>query len=664
MSEVLQYALPEHLKARQEAQRSERLVQVIAIVVAVVCIVGAAMLTKDLNALRRKHQLIIDPQNIKGLPPDIALANKLGTFRALAIDWASIRADRLKEQGKMYEALELHELICRLQPRFPNAWVNAAWNMAYNISVTQYSPEARWKWVNNGVKLLRDQGLQWNPRSVTIYKELAWIYWHKMGDFLDDEHRTYRRMLAIEMEAVLGPPPPSMTDEQYLAWFKRIVDAPRDFDAFVASEPEARRLLDRLDSLKLTVEDFLRRVAMAQRMGSSSAEFIDDAQASGAAADPVEAFSATVAREFDKPPMADFIAAARSRILREQHKFDLDWMYGCLERYGPMDWRSPFAHALYWSDLGNEVTKGQANLNAADSMNTARLVANALQGLVAKGQLVSDPNWEEPLKSYVEEGPDTRFIPRLREAYDRLVEEQWGDTEGYKLGGVSGTSFRPGYVARMHEWVQLLYLEGGERNMALAHEYLLWLRDHNPHPDGSPQEQYTGTIDDFVTGNIVSSLQTNKMASPAINSLIMLSLKQLANGEQEQSVKSLARARLCWDIWMSPAAADFNDRRRIEDLKILYRDAVIRFITQSPQYDPAAKSRLWRSLELQHQQRAWDGISEFVTKLCASLSPPWDVRKAFPEPPGMEEFRKLNPEPPPLSTTGQNGAEQGTRYRN
>jgi hypothetical protein len=661
---VLQYALPEHLKARQEAQRSERVVQIVAMLSAVVCIVAAAMLTGPINDLRRKHQLIIDPQNIKGLPPDIALANKLGTFRALAIDWASIRADRLKEQGKMYEALELHELICRLQPRFPNAWVNAAWNMAYNISVTQYSPEARWKWVNNGVKLLRDQGLQWNPRSVTIYKELAWIYWHKMGDFLDDEHRAYRRMLALEMEAVIGPPPPIMSDEEYMAWFRRIVDAPQDFDAYVAENPEAQRLLSQLESLKLTVKDFLRQVAFAQRLGSTTAEFIDDARVGGAAADPHEAFYATIARDFDKPPMADFIAAARSRILREEMKLKLEWMYGCMERYGPIDWRSPFAHSLYWSDLGNEETKGQANLNPADSMNTARLVANSLQGLVAKGRLISAPNFDEPLRSYLEEGTDTRFIPRLREAYDRLVEEQWHDTPGYKMAGVWGTSFRPGYVARMHEWIQLLYLEGGERNLALAREYLLILRDHNPHPDSSIQEQYAGTLDDFVTGNIISSLQTNKMASPAINSLIMLSLKQLSNGDRDQAIKSMERARLCWDIWMSPAAVDFNDRRKIEDLKILYRDGVIRFIVQSPQYDPAAKSRLWRSLELQHQQRAWDSIAEYVKLMCEHMTPPWDAAKAFPEPPGMEAFRKQNQDPAPLSTTGQSGAEQGTRYRN
>ena len=53
------------------------------------------------------------------------------------------------------------------------------------------------------------QSLRWGywPDSIALYKELAWIYWHKIGDFLDDEHMNYKRALAAQMERVLGPPP-------------------------------------------------------------------------------------------------------------------------------------------------------------------------------------------------------------------------------------------------------------------------------------------------------------------------------------------------------------------------------------------------------------------------------------------------------------------------
>ena len=123
MAEPLSYALPEHLAARRGALRREVGVQIVALSVAVVCLVGAALLVGPINTIRHERQLVINPAGLGGLPPDIALLCKLGTFRALAIDWAAIRAGRLKEEGKTYEALELHKTVCRLAPRFPSAWL-------------------------------------------------------------------------------------------------------------------------------------------------------------------------------------------------------------------------------------------------------------------------------------------------------------------------------------------------------------------------------------------------------------------------------------------------------------------------------------------------------------------------------------------------------------
>ena len=117
MSEFLQHSLPQHLAARQSAKRREWGVQLAAVILAVICFVGAGLLVGPINRIRKERQLVVDPESIKGLPPDIQLFGKMGTFRALAIDWASIRADRLKEEGKTYEAYELHKIVCSLAPR-------------------------------------------------------------------------------------------------------------------------------------------------------------------------------------------------------------------------------------------------------------------------------------------------------------------------------------------------------------------------------------------------------------------------------------------------------------------------------------------------------------------------------------------------------------------
>src|SRR5262249_15482124 len=43
---------------------------------------------------------------------------------------------------------------------------------------------------------------------------------------------------------------------------------------------------------------------------------------------------------------------ARAKILREKYKLDPEEMRSVDEHYGPLEWRLPEAHAIYWASLG------------------------------------------------------------------------------------------------------------------------------------------------------------------------------------------------------------------------------------------------------------------------------------------------------------------------
>jgi hypothetical protein len=60
-------------------------------------------------------------------------------------------------------------------------------------------PEDRLRWVLNGITLLRDDGLRFNPRDARLYRELAWFYQNKVGDALDNAHLTYKADLARQL---------------------------------------------------------------------------------------------------------------------------------------------------------------------------------------------------------------------------------------------------------------------------------------------------------------------------------------------------------------------------------------------------------------------------------------------------------------------------------
>ena len=159
------------------------------------------------NASASRNKLVWTDSASDNDPPQVALGIAMGAFRGLFVNVLWIRANNLKEAGKYYEARDLSSAITKLQPRFPRVWVFHAWNMAYNISVTTQTKSERWNWVNQGLQLLRDEGIPANPNDLLLHRELAWIYLHKIQGYTDDANGYYKRMLAVEWTWVLGPPP-------------------------------------------------------------------------------------------------------------------------------------------------------------------------------------------------------------------------------------------------------------------------------------------------------------------------------------------------------------------------------------------------------------------------------------------------------------------------
>lgn len=185
-----------------------RAIQLLALGVCLGLVFAAARLIPDLNAGRRQLTSYGSQDVLVNAPPEYAFAiQAFGAFRSLIVNLAFIRAENYKEQGRYYDAMQLASWICKLQPRFPSVWEFQSWNMAWNISVTTFTAEERWNWVYNGVRLLRDEGLRWNPKAVNLYKQLAWIFNNKMSENMDDFHLDYKRNWAWRMHLVLGPPP-------------------------------------------------------------------------------------------------------------------------------------------------------------------------------------------------------------------------------------------------------------------------------------------------------------------------------------------------------------------------------------------------------------------------------------------------------------------------
>ncbi len=117
----------------------------------------------------------------------------LGGFRGIAAEVVWFRADRLQDEGRYAELAQLATWLTFLEPHTPEVWAFTAWNLAYNVSVMMPTHADRWRWVEAGLKLLRDDGLRLNPGDPVLYKELAWMFLLKLGGTLDEAGDYYRQ---------------------------------------------------------------------------------------------------------------------------------------------------------------------------------------------------------------------------------------------------------------------------------------------------------------------------------------------------------------------------------------------------------------------------------------------------------------------------------------
>lgn len=117
----------------------------------------------------------------------------LGGLRSIAAEVVWFRADRLQDEGRYVELAQLASMLTLMEPHTPEVWSYAAWNLAYNISVMMATHEDRWRWVEAGIRLLRDEGLRLNPKSPELHRELAWLFELKIGANIDDAAPIYRQ---------------------------------------------------------------------------------------------------------------------------------------------------------------------------------------------------------------------------------------------------------------------------------------------------------------------------------------------------------------------------------------------------------------------------------------------------------------------------------------
>ena len=292
-------------------------------------LLAAALLTANgflLPVLNRERGALgitrLEP--LENAPPVLALTTQvLGGFRGLIANALWIRSTQLQEDGKYFEMVQLADWITKLEPHITTVWTVQAWNMAFNISVTFPNHADRWRWVQRGIELLRDDAIRYNPDQPTLYGDLAWMFQFKMGQNMDDANLYYKAAWASEMMQVLQ-------------------GVGGRFDGLINPQTPLQQ--------------------------------------------------------------------EQARVLRTKYKMDPLKMRELNERYGPLDWRLPEAHAIYWASVGLDKARKDEDVR---KLRTA--IYQSMNLSFQRGRLLLSSNAPPRML------PNLEIIPKVDAAFQEQI---------------------------------------------------------------------------------------------------------------------------------------------------------------------------------------------------------------------------------------------------
>jgi hypothetical protein len=476
---------------------------------------GISLSQARLNRLRVEQELT-ETTPFENAPPVVAFTTvALGGFRGLLADYLWLRANRLQEAGNYFEMVQLADWIVKLQPRFTGATAFLAWNMAYNISVTFHSFEDRWRWVRQGLALIRDEALVYNPRDPDLYKELAWIYLHKVGQDMDDANRYYKSEMARHLIRILGEPAPGWDE---------LAAAPADEAALRAALGAESPFWAALAAAGLSFADFERAFERAGALPPTAA---------------VDALRPDARRTLE--------LSLRRRWLARDYKLDAAFVLELNRRYGRFDWRLPQAHAIYWAHRGMAAAAQEKDLGCE------RIIFQGLNQAFKSGRLI-----------YLRDSEAFETTPNidLLDAADRSYLESMAKHP-------DNNSIRGGYENFLIDAIVILYTFG-QRQRAAA--YLGAGRRMYPGP------KFSRTLDDFVLSELGEDMSsaTYAQAQATVQGYLLQAYYALALGDDERASAFELIAQKLWQKYMREVGASSRERRGLPPYADMKRNMVER----------------------------------------------------------------------------------------
>ncbi len=265
----------------------------------------------------------------------------------------------------------------------------------------------------------------------------------------------------------------------------------------------------------------------------------------------------------------------RARSLREDYKMDITVIQQVEEEYGPLEWRLPEAHAIYWAYLGL-----QNSTREKDYINLRRVIFQSMQTAFHRGRLIQFPGAKERKEDgyslIYDFGPNVDIAQKAVEVYEQMMEE---DEEQRKHISTAHKNF-------LRTVIYFLYTH---HRVNQAQEYYDKVREL--YPESIDKEV---SLEEYVFQRVeeeFGSTSQDRLKAVLLGYLVR-SYYYLAQGEEDRALGHELLVRKMWQRFHNEIGEKQDVRVGLPTIRELKRDALLQLLDEDKGLHPILADQL------------------------------------------------------------------------
>lgn len=266
-------------------------------------------------------------------------------------------------------------------------------------------------------------------------------------------------------------------------------------------------------------------------------------------------------------------AKHRTKLLREKYKLDPKLMREVDEKYGPLEWRLPETHAIYWASLGLKNSKPE------QLITLRRVIYQSMQLAAQRGRLIFNP-----LTRRIDTSPNLVAIPMANEGYEQMMETALDSKDNVMNA----------HANFLKQAITDLYTHNREADAARWHDYLA---KKYPNRYTRPGQ----TVTEFVLERYKELMDLGKdKVQSAIEGMFTRTFYDLAVGEDDHAQGYLRLIQQIHKEYAKRVERSERDRVDLPPLAKLRQDVLDRLINApaGEGWNPQLRLQLLTALNL------------------------------------------------------------------